>query len=333
MKKILLIATGGTISATSSDMGLTPTINSDDLLKYVPEVKELCIIDAIQPISIDSTNIQPEDWCEIAGLIRDGYDSYDGFVVTHGTDTMAYAAATLSYLVQNSAKPIVLTGSQKPINLDITDGRMNLRDAITFACKGTAGVYIVFNGKAIVGTRARKTRSKSYDAFESINFPIAAFIDGKRITRYFRANTIDAPPVFYTEIFPHIFLLKLSPGMEPDVLDYISDKYEAIVIESYGTGGIPFADKRNFLSKLKAASDKGKIIVIATQVMLEGSDLSTYAVGARALEYNVLQSFDMTIESAVAKLMWILPQTKDYDKIKQLFYTTIHEDILYSAFE
>ena len=113
MKKILLIATGGTISATSSGIGLTPTINSGELLKYVPEVKELCEIDAIQPISIDSTNIQPEDWSEIAGLIRDGYDDYDGFVITHGTDTMAYAAAILSYLVQNSSKPIALTGSRK----------------------------------------------------------------------------------------------------------------------------------------------------------------------------------------------------------------------------
>jgi L-asparaginase len=327
MKKILLIATGGTIAATSSDTGLSPTISSEELIRYVPEVQGFCNIDAVQPLSIDSTNIQPEDWAEIAVIIKDNYYSYDGFVITHGTDTMAYAAAVLSYLIQNTGKPIVLTGSQKPINLDITDARMNLRDAASYAAKGNPGVYIVFNGKVILGTRARKTKTKSYDAFESINFPIAAFIDGDRITNYIRLSNEARSPVFHTDIYPHVFLLKLSPGMEPDVLDYISDKYEAIVIESYGTGGVPFADKRNFLSKLKTATEKGKTIVIATQVMLEGSDLNAYEVGAKALQYNVLQAYDMTIEAAIAKLMWIMSMTKDHDEISELFYKPIHEDL------
>lgn len=331
MKNILLIATGGTIAATSSGTGLIPTINSDELIRFVPEVKDMCNIDAIQPISIDSTNIQPEDWAEIAVIIRDVFDAYDGFVITHGTDTMAYGAAVLSYLIQNPGKTIVFTGAQKPINLDITDAKMNLRDAVSYACKGNPGVYIVFNGKVILGTRARKTKTKSYDAFESINFPVAAFIDGNRITSFFKCTGDTGKPSFHSEIFPHVFLLKLSPGMEPDVLDYISDKYEAIVIESYGTGGVPFSDKRNFLAKVKAATEKGKTIVVATQVMLEGSDLGTYEVGTKALEYNVLQAYDMTVEAAIAKLMWILSITDEFSEIKRLFYTTVHDDILYSA--
>ena len=330
MKNILLIATGGTIAATTTDAGLSPTISSGELINFVPGVQEFCNIDAVQPLSIDSTNIQPEDWAEIAGIIEENYDKYDGFVITHGTDTMAYAAAVLSYLIQNPGKPIVLTGAQKPINVDITDAKMNLLDAATYAVNGNPGVYIVFNGKVIIGTRARKTKTKSYDAFESINFPIAAFIDGSRITSYIRLTGETGPPVFHTDIYPHVFLLKLSPGMEPDVLDYISDKYEAIVIESYGTGGVPFADKRNFLSKLKTATEKGKTIVVATQVMLEGSDMKAYEVGAKALQYNVLQAFDMTIEAAIAKLMWIMSMTKDHDEISELFYKPIHEDINYT---
>ncbi|MFO7611763.1 MAG: asparaginase [Clostridia bacterium] len=330
MKKILLIATGGTIAAVATKNGLSPLLSTDDLLSYIPETLEMCSIDSIQPLNIDSTNIQPEDWVELARLIKDNYGKYDGFVITHGTDTMAYTSAMLSYLVQNPAMPIVLTGSQKPINLDISDARMNLRDAFSYAAGGAPGVFIVFNGKVIAGTRARKTKSKSYDAFESINYPALAYIDGKRITGYVNIRQSTDGPAFYTDIYPNVFLLKIAPGMDPEVLDYISDKYEAIVIESYGTGGIPFADKRNFLKKLKEATEKGKVIVIATQVMLEGSDLSAYEVGSKALVYNVLQAYDMTIEATMTKLMWILAVTKDFDEIKALFYKRIHEDILYT---
>ena len=327
MKKILLIATGGTISAAATESGLVPRLGTSELLSYIPEALDFCEIDSIQPLSIDSTNIQPEDWCELAGLIKSRYESYEGFVVTHGTDTMAYGAAMLSYLVQNPDKPIVFTGAQKPINLDISDGRMNLRDAVSYAVKGKPGVFIVFNGKVILGTRARKTKSKSYDAFDSINYPFAAMMDGKRITQFYNPPVSNEPVRFFTDIFPHVFLLKLSPGMDPDVLDYISDKYEAIVIESYGTGGVPFADKRNFMKKLENATEKGKVIVIATQVMLEGSDLETYEVGSMALKYNVLQAFDMTIESIICKLMWSMAVTRDYEELRTLFYKPVLEDI------
>ncbi|MBN2558781.1 MAG: asparaginase [Clostridia bacterium] len=330
MKKILLIATGGTIAAVATKNGLSPLLSTDELLSYIPETLEMCSIDSIQPLNIDSTNIQPEDWVELARLIKENYGKYDGFVITHGTDTMAYTSAMLSYLIQNPEMPIVLTGSQKPINLDISDARMNLRDAFSYAAGGAPGVFIVFNGKVIAGTRARKTKSKSYDAFESINYPALAHIDGKRITGYVNIRQSSDEPAFYTDIYPNVFLLKIAPGMDPEVLDYISDKYEAIVIESYGTGGIPFADKRNFLKKLKEATEKGKVIVIATQVMLEGSDLSAYEVGSKALVYNVLQAYDMTIEATMTKLMWILAVTKDFDEIKALFYKRIHEDILYT---
>lgn len=330
MKKILLIGTGGTIASLNTIDGLAPGITSEDLIKYVPEIKNYCEVDTVQILNIDSTNIQPEYWILITETIEKNYDKYDGFVISHGTDTMAYTASALSYFIQNLQKTIVITGSQKPINAEITDARKNLLDSFRFACEdNVSGVYIVFDGKAIIGTRAKKTKSKSYSAFESINFPVAAFIDDNRITRYIRSEESKKDLIFYKNIYSSIFLLKLAPGMEPDVIDYIGEKYEGIVIESYGVGGLPFLDRRNFLEKLGNLADKGKIVVIATQVMLEGSDMGVYEVGVKALKkYNILQAYDMTIESAVTKLMWIMAETKDFEKVKEMFYTKINDDIM-----
>ncbi len=330
-KKVLLIATGGTIASIKTEYGLTPEISSEELLNYVPEIKEYCDVDTMQILNIDSTNIQPEHWIMMTETIEQNYYKYDGFVISHGTDTMAYTAAALSYLIQNSYKPIVITGAQKPINVDITDAKKNLLDSFRFAIeKDVSGIYIVFDGKAIIGTRARKVKSKSYSAFESINFPVAALIDDRRITKYLRNENSEKEVIFYKDIYPNVFLLKLAPGMEPDVLDYIGEKYEGVVIESYGVGGLPFHDKRDFLGKLNDLVKKGKVVVVATQVMFEGSDMGLYEVGVKALqEYNVLQAYDMTIEAVITKLMWIMAQTKDFEEVKNMFYTRINEDSLY----
>ena len=166
MKKVLMIGTGGTIASEMTADGLTPGLSPEKLLQFVPAISELCEADCVSVFSVDSTNITPEHWMRIAGAVRDAYDRYDGFVISHGTDTMAYTAAALSYLIQRSPKPIVLTGAQKPIYYDSTDSRTNLIDA--FVCAGSeqlAGVSIVFNGRVILGTRARKTCSKSFAAF------------------------------------------------------------------------------------------------------------------------------------------------------------------------
>ena len=202
MKKILLIATGGTIASLHTTDGLAPKITSNDLVKYVPEIKNYCNVDTIQILNIDSTNIQPEYWILITETIEKNYDKYDGFVITHGTDTMAYTSSALSYFIQNSQKPIVITGSQKSIEAEITDARKNLLDSFRFACEDeVAGVYVVFDGKAIIGTRAKKTRSKSYSAFDSINFPVAAFIEDHRITRYIRSEDGKKDTLFLLTIY------------------------------------------------------------------------------------------------------------------------------------
>ena len=162
MKNILMIGTGGTIASEMTPEGLTPELTPAQLLRYVPAISGLCRVDCLSLFSLDSTNITPKHWLRTAEAIREHYDVYDGFVISHGTDTMAYTAAALSYLVQGAAKPIMLTGAQKPINYDSTDSKLNLTDAFVCAASGRlAGVNIVFSGRVILGTRARKTCSKS----------------------------------------------------------------------------------------------------------------------------------------------------------------------------
>ncbi|MBQ9691688.1 MAG: asparaginase, partial [Clostridia bacterium] len=156
MKHILLITTGGTIASAQSENGLSPAIASDRLLSHVPEIAQICRVSAVQLYSLDSTNMKPEYWLNIARYIRKVYGEYDGFVITHGTDTMAYASSMLHYLIQNSPKPVVLTGAQLPIESRDTDARENLADAFLYAAHDDAcGIHIVFDGKIIAATRAQ----------------------------------------------------------------------------------------------------------------------------------------------------------------------------------
>ena len=211
MKHILMIGTGGTIASEKTPSGLTPELNTEQLLSFIPGIADLCHVDCLQLYSLDSTNICPRHWLGLAAAIRDRYDDYDGFVIAHGTDTMAYTAAALSYLVQGSPKPIVLTGAQKPIWFDGTDSKRNLTDAFLYACRGCGGVQIVFNGKVILGTRARKTCSKSYHAFSSVNYPDLAVVQDGRLLQYMRC-TCYPRPVFYNTLDDRVSLLKLIPG-------------------------------------------------------------------------------------------------------------------------
>ena len=186
MKKILLLATGGTIaSRPTAAGGLAPAITSEELLACVPELADLCKVSAVQVFNLDSTNVGPAQWQSIVRCIKENYDACDGFVIAHGTDTMAYTAAALSYMVQNSAKPVVLTGSQKSIYNRDTDARNNLYRAFVYAVSdGAWGVQLVFDNKVILGTRARKTRTRSFNAFSSIDYPETAMFRDRRLIQF-----------------------------------------------------------------------------------------------------------------------------------------------------
>ena len=320
-----MIATGGTIASKPTESGLAPAISSQELLSYVPEIADVCKVSTVQPFNLDSTNVHSKHWLEIARIIEREYDRFDGFVVTHGTDTMAYTAAALSYLVQNSPKPVVLTGSQKSVCLRDTDARQNLFDAFAFcADDGAGGVHIVFDGKVILGTRAKKTRTRSYNAFSGIDYPDTAIMrDGVPV--YYLSEKPQGKPEFYHRLDDNIFVLKMIPGLKADIFDYL-DRCDGIIIESFGAGGLPNYDNDAFFSRLKGYLEGGGTAVCTTQVEREGSALDKYEVGRKLLACGrVLEARGMTLEAAVAKLMWALAYRER--GVEKLFLTPVRHDI------
>ena len=230
MKKILLIATGGTIASRKTGTGLAPGFSAEELLARVPEVRGLCRVEAVQPLNLDSTNISPGDWLLIAEVIEENYGRFDGFVICHGTDTLAYTAAALSYLIQNTGKPIVLTGAQRPIDREDTDARQNLLDSFSYACSGDSGVCIVFGGHVIAGTRARKTRTKSYNAFSSLNFPDIAELRDRRVVRFIPYKGA-GEPVFTHKLNTRAARRRRLPGLSPEVVTSVGGVCGGLVIE------------------------------------------------------------------------------------------------------
>ena len=327
-KHILLIGTGGTIASEMGDNGLAPELTSEQLLRYIPDISGICAVDCVQPFSLDSSDLQPRHWVLVARVIRENYGRYDGFVISHGTDTMAYTAAALSYLIQGSPKPIVLTGAQKPIGFETTDSKQNLRDAFAVAASDMTGVMLVFNGKVILGTRARKTRSKSFEAFSSINYPVLALVQDGRLIQYIRPECRETP-VFYDRVNPRVALMKLIPGADCETVRWLLGRSDALIIESFGVGGLPTYEEGSYYEPVKEGLEQGKIVVMTTQVENEGSDLSVYQVGTHVKQsLPIFEAYDMTTEAVTAKLMWILGQTADRETAAQLFYTPVACDIL-----
>ena len=327
-----MLATGGTIASMESGQGLTPAITSEEILSHVPAVGELCRVEAVQLMNLDSTNVGPAHWLEMPAAIRERYDSYDGFVIPHGTDTMAYTAAALSYLIQDSPKPIVITGSQKSIALNDTDARRNLFDSFLYAAdRESHDVSLVFDGKVILGTRARKERSKSFNAFSCVDYPEQAVIRDGRLIRYLapRAYAYGAEPTFYDRLEDKVLLLTLIPGMGADALGLLKDSYQAVILQSFGVGGLPGGGSGPLAQAVEEWLSAGKTIVVMTQVPYEGSDMSVYQVGQQVKErFQLMEAYNMTLEAAATKLMWVLGQTSDPARIRELFYKPVQSDVI-----
>lgn len=350
MKHILLIATGGTIASAEDGNGLSPALTGEELARSVPEIEGLCELDIVQPMNIDSTNMRPADWLRIAEVIRENYDAHDGFVILHGTDTMSYTAAALSYLIQDSPKPIVLTGSQQPMGNPFTDAKINLYQSLVYAVSDRSrDVSIVFGGYAIAGTRARKQRTMSFNAFNSINYPVLAYLRQDKIicsgsvavsaglaegdcAGGGAARAADGAldePRFYTELNSRVCALKLTPGLTPDIFRLLKPDYDAVILETFGMGGVPErgADGASYQEAIFDWVDSGRTVVMTTQVPEEGLDLGVYEVGRAYAEHpGILKGGDMTTEALVAKTMWALGQTRDADELQRLFYHPINHD-------
>lgn len=328
-KKILMIATGGTIASKETKDGLAPAISSNELLSCVPEVAQTCCVDTVQPFNLDSTNVYAPHWLKIASIIEENYGSYDGFVVTHGTDTMAYTAAALSYLIQNTAKPVVLTGSQRSVYSRDTDARRNLSDAFLYCADDSAhGVRIVFDGSVILGTRAKKTRTRSFNAFSSIDFPaVAVMRDGKPLY-YMGGGKTEGQPKFYHSLNRNVFVLKMIPGLRADIFDYLCKQCDGLVIESFGAGGLPDYEDGAFFKGLARFLSLGKMAVLTTQTEHEGSSMDKYAVGRKLRSCGrIIEAGCMTLEAAVTKLMWVLSVSSG-EEAEKLFHTPVEYDLL-----
>lgn len=330
MKRILIIATGGTIASTEDGAGLAPTLTGKELAARVPLIDTLCDLDFVQPMNIDSTNMRPRDWLSIARVVRDGYDRYDGFVILHGTDTMAYTAAALSYLIQDSDRPIVLTGSQQPMANPFTDAKLNLYHSVLYACDpASRDVSVVFGGKVICGTRARKQRTMSFNAFSSMNFPSLAYVRGGSIVRpagMGPARRDHGGPRFYDALNERVIVLKLTPELKPAIFGLLKPDYDAVILETFGIGGIPAYDG-SYQDAIFDWVDSGRALVVTTQVPEEGLDLGVYEVGhAYAEKDGILKGDDMTTEALVAKTMWALGQTREPAELSRLFYQEVNHD-------
>ena len=317
MKRVLVIATGGTIASAEEGSGLAPALTGEQLVAFVPEVAQVCHVEVSQVMNVDSTNMRPEGWLAIAGEVRRSYDDFDGFVVLHGTDTLAYTAAGLSYLVQGSPKPVVLTGSQLPMGDPDTDGKRNLFDAVRVACDdAAAGVMVAFGGKVISGTAARKVRTRSFEAFDSLNVPDLGCVRDGRVewADGAEAGDVTSGVRFYDALNPRVAVLKITPGMDALVVDALRPACDALVVEAFGLGGIPEYD--GITDTLLAWVDAGKTLVMTTQCPYEGADLSVYEVGRAFCDRpGVLMGGSATTEALLAKTMWALAQAADPDGI------------------
>ncbi len=333
MKKILMIGTGGTIASIQTERGLRPGLGTEDILQCIPAVREVCHVDAMQVCSLDSTNVTPEHWKLLVRTVEENYEDYDGFVICHGTDTLAYTAAALSYMIRNSRKPIVITGAQKPICMDVTDARTNLLDSFIYAADSSSrNVSIVFDGKVIAGTRAKKERAKSHDAFSSINFPYLAVIQDGILVRYIREEPCAGVPEFFYDLKDSVYVLKLIPGMRGDILPFLFEHYDCIVIESFGVGGIPCHLLPVFYEEMEKWRGKGKYVIMATQVAKEGSNMTVYEVGKQVKQdFELLEAYDMTLETVITKMMWLMGRgVPGCSRVKREFYTEINHDVLFT---
>jgi len=333
MNKVLIIYTGGTIGmASDPETGSLIPLDFAHLSAQIPELKQMNIELGVESFTkpIDSSNISPKNWIDIAAFIQDKSAEYDGFVLLHGTDTMSYTAAALSFLLKDLHKPVILTGSQLPIGTIRTDGKENLITAIEIA--GTKDgsipmvpeVCIYFETQLFRGNRTRKYNSENFDAFQSPNYPVLADA-GIDINYHYAYIANFTPPIekFKASFSNEVAILKIFPGMDLSMLDYLaaSKTVKGIVLESFGAGNAP--SNNAFIEKLANISAKNIPIVNITQCYGGPVVQGKYETSIKLKELGVISGHDLSTEAACIKLMFALGQEKDLSFIRNFFNQSI----------
>lgn len=331
---VLLIYTGGTIGMLANpETGMLEPLNFDHLIENVPELKRLGFsISTLQyNPPIDSSEIEPSVWRRLVKTITDNYDLFDGFVILHGTDTMAYTASALSFMLENLDKPVILTGSQLPIGTLRTDGKENMITAIEIAAAQEGGkpivpeVCIFFESHLMRGNRTSKVSAEHFNAFHSTNYPPLAR-SGVHI-RYDK-SVIHQPKESATliphfEMETHVIVLRLFPGILPETLEAMLNipNLKGVVLETYGAGNAP--SRSWFLDSLMRANDRGVVIVNVTQCSGGSVEMRLYKSGSGLLKAGVVSGYDLTTEAALTKLMFLLGQGLSSDEVKQQLDTSL----------
>ncbi len=336
--QILVIYTGGTIGMVQdSESGALKAFDFKHLTAQIPEIKKFGFhIDSISfdPI-IDSSNMHPEVWVRLAKIIEEKYEQYDGFVILHGSDTMAFTASALSFMLENLSKPVILTGSQLPIGMIRTDGKENFITSLEIAAAkrddGTSlvpEVCIYFEYQLYRGNRTHKFNAEHFEAFRSVNYPVLARA-GVEIKYNFEAIHKPMHQEFriLTQLDPHVAVLTLFPGITREVVSAVLniEGVKAVVMATYGSGNAPTHDW--FLEELEAAIKKGVIVYNVTQCKGGSVKMGKYETSVGLQKIGVVSGYDITLEAAVTKLMYLLGNDYPQDRIRKYLKTSLRGEI------